>query len=296
MNRFFLLLTLLTFAAYPANALADDYGGAGAVRTVSSDARRLLAARVRANAADPKTITVNNVTVIGDRAVLSWGAGNARGFMGLRTYLDRWWDALDATPNADGSCWHVLTAFPLDDSGLGADFIARAAVHNGDLNALRAPCKEAQQHAQPAPVRPQGGLIHPSRDATAGYDVAIAYAANNARPGTTFARIYGRSPTKAEMISNPAPPHGSGGPTDVFFFDLALGGSTATAFSAGTRVDVWFPFVLDDSLQYRLSFISGKQYSPPIRGTVFDNTAHFELPAFTIPAGDDFEAQIEAFW
>jgi hypothetical protein len=98
------------------------------------------------------------------------------------------------------------------------------------------------------------------------------------------------------MLPNPAPPRGWGGPTDVFYFDLELNGTKPVSFQPGTKIDIWFPFVLDDSLSYRLSWVMDGQFSKSIHGTIFDNVLHFELPAFSIAPPNSLQAEVDGFW
>jgi hypothetical protein len=98
------------------------------------------------------------------------------------------------------------------------------------------------------------------------------------------------------MLPNPAPPRGWGGATDIFYFDLAISGAKAVTFQPGTKVDIWFPFVLDDALSYRLSWVMDGQFSKSIHGAIFDNVLHFELPQFVIAPPNTLQAEVEGFW
>ncbi|HZZ65042.1 MAG TPA: hypothetical protein VFE17_06075 [Candidatus Baltobacteraceae bacterium] len=281
-----------------AQAAADDFGPGGDVRQVRSNAIRLLAQRVRASGTDPQQLQISDVVVVRDQAILSWRAGSEHGVMGLARYLDRWWDALDAQPRA--TCWYTLTAFPLDDAGLSNATLAAAAVHNADARTgLRPRCPGAPdaQSGALGSLSARGGTIHPTRGSTAGYDFTVRYAQNNApAAGVPVKRLYGRAPTTAEALPNPPPPQGWGGPTNVFFFNIAADSPAPITVTAGTVVTIWFPFVLNDSLGYRLSYVSGGQFSPSIHGTIFDNVLTFTLPAFTLAPGGEFQAEVEGFW
>ncbi len=72
-----------------------------------------------------------------------------------------------------------------------------------------------------------------------------------------------------------------------------MGGGKPVAFTPGTTIDVWFPFVLDDELRYTLSFFSDDKPSGQIAGTIFDNTLHFVLPAFVMAPGKTLMAEID---
>lgn len=129
-----------------------------------------------------------------------------------------------------------------------------------------------------------------------GYLVAIHFSATEIGGDVKVTRLYARAPTHAEFLPNPPPPKNWGGPTDVGFFDVEIGGTKSVTFSAGTAIDVWVPFVLDDTLRYDLSFFSDDKPYGPYRGTIFDNVLHFELPAFTLTPGKQLAAEISGWY
>jgi hypothetical protein len=317
-----LLLSLLL----PALARADDFGPRGDVNQVRSDARRLLAHRVRVSGADPAAVKITDVVVVKDQALLSWDSGKEHGLMGLVRYIDRWWDALDkVAASRRDPCWANTIAFPLSGhdiytsppdpatltgDGLSPQLVAAAARNNADVrnappavirqksNSLVKPvCEDDIYEIKPdLRVKTAGGTLHPERTTMNGYDLTFAYARNDAAQGVKFTQVYGRAPTPGEMLPNPPPPKEWGGSTDVFLFDLMLDASRPVTFAAGTKVDIWFPFVLDDSLKYRISYYAAKKVSPAINGTIYDNVLHFELPAFTMAPGDTLMADVEGWW
>lgn len=274
-------------------AHADDFGPRGDVGKVRSDARRLLAQRVRATGVDPKSTAISDVVVVKDQALLSWDSGRQHGVMGLVRYLDRWWDAFDAVRMGD--TWHPAATFPLPDGKLSTELLAAASPHNPDVAGFYADEDKPENNQSGVPVSAAGGTAQISRADTAGYDLLVAYSANNAPAGTRFARIYGRAPTAGEILPVPPPLPGFGGASDVFYFDLELSGAKPVMFEQGTKVDIWIPFVLDDSLSYRVSFVMDGQFSKSIHGTVFDNVLHFELPAFSISPPNVLQAEVEGF-
>jgi hypothetical protein len=256
---------------------------------MKSDAVRLLAHRVRQRGVDPKNIVVSDVVVSGNQALLSWNAGKQRGVMGLLTSADRWWDALDMTASMPETCWQTVVAYPLAE--------LRDLVHfAGDsrLHPARTCSDSAPSNTVGAGIQPAGGMIHPPiRRFTSGYDITIAYARNDAAPNVKLTQLFARPPTQAEFAPNHPPAPGWGGPDAVCFFDVGIAGSKPVTFERGTAIDVWFPFVLDDQLRYNLSFMSAGKPSGMIFGSVFDNTLHFVLPAFTIDAREPLMAQID---
>ena len=299
-------------AALPALVRADNFGPHRDLGQVQSDVRRLLAQRVRATGVDPKAIALSDVVVVKDQALLSWDSGKQHGVMGLVRYLDRWWDALDdVTRTSSGYCWRGVAAFPLTATdiaqppspqslaraGLSADLVKVAASHNADVRDWPAACRSdaTTSDVRPSIISAAGAAAGLPRSVTAGYILLVSYSANDASTGTRFARIYGRAPTAGEILSNPAPPRGLGGASDVFYFDLEVSGTRPVTFTPGTKLDIWVPFVLDDTLSYRVSFVMDGQFSKSIHGTVFDNALHFELPQFGIAPPNTLQAEVEGF-
>jgi len=301
-------------AALPVAVRAGDFGPRHDVAHIRSDARRLLAQRVRATGVDPKDISISDVVVVKDQALLSWDSGKQHAIMGLVRYLDRWWDALDASRGqGNAPCWRVSTVFPLDAKDRINLPLFKMLSEAGMAAALQEAAKYNADIANPLATQPPrgvcdtwGGAIYdspgigtrldPPSSSTAGYKLDVVLSQNDASKNTKFTRIYGRAPTQAEMLPNPAPARGWGGPTDVFYFDLAISGNKPVTFQPGTKLDIWFPFVLDDTLSYRVSWVMDGQFSKSIHGTVFDNVLHFELPAFSIAPPNELQAEVEGFW
>ena len=147
----------------------------------------------------------------------------------------------------------------------------------------------ASASVAPVTILRAGGALAPQSVQTGGYQFVFTYGANDAPPGSAFTYVYGRVPTSAEFLPYPTVyPISSDA---VFYFDLTAG--AAVHFEAGSSLDVWFPFVLDDRLRYDL-FIDGTAPAiGPIASRVFDNTVHFTLPAFSLPAGKTITGEID---
>ena len=251
MGRWILLLAL-SYAVLPLAARAD----------VASDAHRLLASRVRQSAVDPKNISIRDVVVQGNQALLSWDAGKEHGVMGLILLDDRWWDALDMIRSGAGSCWFTTTAYPLPvitqqypadyrpppyepapsstaltDDGLSAQLVQIAAERNADVRNAdasgKAACDRDTYTVHPdARVSIKGGVVHPPvRSFTSGFDFTLRYGSNNAPANSRFTLIYVRPPTQAEFLPNPPPPKDWGGSTDVGFFDFDVDGTQPVTFN-----------------------------------------------------------------
>jgi len=303
------LLLLAIFTALLAQAARAD---------VRSDAVRLLAQRVRQSGVDPKNIAISGVTVSGNQALLSWDSGKQHGVMGLVLSADRWWDALDMTRYY--GCWYTERSYPLTPAapypdvywaedyepppspeqlhewGFSKPLTADAATNNLDVRNAKNHCNAAIYPIKPdVRIHPKGGMIHPpARNFTSGYDITIAYAANDAAADAKLTQLFARAPTPAEFAPSHAPAPGFGGPDAVCFFDLQIAGSKPVTFARGTAVDIWFPFVLDDQLRYNLTFFSADKPSGMIFGTIFDNTLHFVLPQFVLVPDKPLMAEIDA--
>lgn len=327
---------VLALALLPCAVRADDHGPQHSIARVRSDAKRLLTYRVRKSGVDPSGITVTDVVTIANQAVLSWDAGNLHGVMGLVYLDDRWWDALDllADPRNTG-CWQPTRAYPLLqptpygapfaggslmpppssetllDDGMSKALVDLAAAHNADVMhanagapmnrpgaAVRPGC-----HADGYEVRPDlrirngGAVIHPPfRGWTSGYDLTVKYAPNDAAADSTFASIFVRAPSAAEILPYPVPSSSAGGPTDIAYFNITLDGTKAVTFQSGTTFDIWFPFVLDDTLRYDISYFTNDTSYGPYHGTIYDNVLHFELPALTIVPDKPLKVEISGWY
>ncbi len=284
---------LLFLAAGLSHAYADDFGPRHDIGSVRADAQRLLAHRARLASVDPKNIVLSDVVVVGDQAVLSWDIGKQHGFMGLIRNTNRWWDALDKSPQTGTACWGTTSAYPLRDD-FSPNLIAAAETHNADSRRYRtfARCSSDVYDVKPdLSIKPAGTMVHLNRSETSGYDIAIRYAANDAIPSAKFQRVYVRPPTAAEFLPYPTPFHYVS--DAVVFFDISIDAQKPVSFQKGGTFDVWFPFVLDDTLKYRLSFGGGQEPVGPIVGTIFDNVLHFDLPGFTALPGKELMGEID---
>lgn len=138
----------------------------------------------------------------------------------------------------------------------------------------------------PGPIDPHGGVLLCDPPHCAGYDVRLAYAANDAAPGAAVFPWLVRAPTSGEML----PPDEPDAATDaVGFFSIGVTGGAPVRFAAGSVLTIWFPFALDESLEYQLSFGA----LPQLHGRAFDNTLRFTLPAFVLSARARTMAEID---
>src|SRR5579884_262880 len=282
-------------------AFVAAFGLAPAAADMRSDAVRLLAHRVRQAGVDSRAVDVSGVVVVDGQALFSWSAGKLHGLTGLIATNDRWWDPLAAALPYPAPFVPAELARPdsqtLLSYGLKAELVSAAAVRNPDVmlsDASRAHCSAEMQDVAPdTAVRAAGGTIHPPRAFTSGYDLTISYAKNDARADTSIKQLYVRPPTPAEFLPNHPVAPGWGGADAVAYFDLAIAGAQSVAVDAGSTIDLWFPFVLVDQLQYNLSFLSDDRPSGIIHGAVFDNTVHFVLPAFVLAPEKPLMAEVD---
>lgn len=288
-------------------------------------AQRLLAHRARTAKADPAAIRISDVVAVKDAALLSWDIEAGHGLMGLIRQYGRWWDALEVY-RPSGDCWNgALASYPLpgelwqDDFrdlspvlllryGLPNDVVSAATAHNGDVRAAvpqttshgarsgrwRPRClTEYFQPPQSQTIEPMGGSLVSFRSDTSGYEIALRYAENTARDAF-FHIPYARSPTQAEIIPYPTTLHFIS--TSVMYFDLTIEGGKPVTFQPGTTIDIWFPFVLDDTLNYDLTIGFAKEPIGPIYAKPFDNVLQYKLPGFTVTPGQTLMAEIDGNW
>lgn len=293
-------LLLAAFAAGLAFARADDFGPRGDVGAVRFATSRLLAHSLRQLNVDPAGILVHDAVVVNDAAVASWTAGKREGVLGFVRYGGRWWNALDY--RFRGAGWSDDAWFPLephcaqrsspnpDAERLAADGLpdALASAAAEHIAIFRAPAPKMQRPLM------EDRLCERSPVQTAGYLITIAYAQNNSPSGSPVQPLYARAPTLAEIIPYPTTYHFIS--NAVAYFDLTLDGSTPVSFAPGTTIDIWFPFVLDDTLKYDLTIGFADAPIGPLYAKPFDNTLHYTLPGFTATPGRTLMAEIDGNW
>ena len=309
-------------------ARADDFGPRQDVNEVRADARALLAHRLRQSGIAPESLVVSDVVSVRNDAILSWDAGKLHGFSGFIRLGARWWFALDKAPFGGGgnrSCWDTQATYPLakansftehyvgpsanDLAGLGfsQSLVAAASIRNADVR-LAGSAEHTQASLSPgqrmrllcdeewylpksaAPINSSGGYLTPWSPTSDGYRLSIRYSANDSGMGTTLS-TFERRPTDAELLPYPTPANYSS--DAVFYFDLTFDGPKNVQFQPGTTIEVWCPFYLDAALRYNLSISNADKPIGPIYGSLFDNTVHFVLPAFTAMPGKTLMAEID---
>ena len=129
-------------------------------------------------------------------------------------------------------------------------------------------------------------MLAKPRNLTAGYQLTLRYAANNAPAGTQITSLRARAPSPGEFLAQSPPFAGDTYGTGVVFLYVDSDAKKQVTFQKGGSFDVWVPWVLDDSLRYELEFYEGKTVIGPIKATLYDNVLHFDLPAFALPPGE----------
>ena len=242
--------------------------------------------------------------------------------MGLVRQNSRWWDTLNMTLSGDcstgadasyplpGRSWSRFNPVPTPASllsyGLPADLVAESK-RNADVRAymatpppnMRVPKENVFQSdcdiatyeiPQLQRILPQGNSLESFRSDTSGYELAVHYAANNSQNGV-FHIPYARPPTAAEFL--PYPTTFGFTSNAVFYFRLTIDGSAPVKFQAGTTIDIWFPFVLDDTLTYDLTIGFAEAPIGPIYAKPVDNVLRYTLPGFTATPGRSLMAEID---
>ncbi len=146
---------------------------------------------------------------------------------------------------------------------------------------------------RPAILR-TGGIESRPRSALEGYDISIQYAPNTSGGRAYFSQLYARAPTHAEIIPYPTTLRFIS--TSVLYFDLTIDGPKPVTFAPGTTFDIWFPFVLDDTLSYDLTIGFANEPIGPLYAKPFDNVLHYKLPGFTALPGQTLMAEIDGNW
>ncbi len=295
------LLALL--ALFPIVTYADDAGPGKEVGAIRHDLATLTKRPMLADPATP--VKIEDVVVDGDDALASWSDASGAGIYRLQRRLHRWWLVANVFIEKDGSaicCGGMMS--PIDPFGPTVGFLERtvhvsaplaqaAAVH---ISVVRSADARAARSTSAFYVTGHGdGYVvsaipfdrasHVPSE-TGAYALRIAFAANDAPQTARLARISGRAPTEAESW---LAPDGN----SYFFFYGSVESASPIRIRAGTRIDVWFPFVLDSTLTYSLTIAHADRPIGPIDGTLRDNILHFELPAFTLLPGSELFGEIE---
>ena len=248
-----------------APARADDYGSHADLRAIRGSVPILLGHYLASPSA-------GDVVVEGNDAIATWTSGGKPGLATFHRRSDRWW--LMAIYDTYGPAIGRDLAQLEGELSIPAALAVRAQQHVPNLLALQ---PILHQVTQPICNRCGSALWNVAD----GFETTLNFNAATPTWDPDFA-IRGRAPSVGEMPPTPTM-------NAYFFFRLATKGTTPVVVQKGARLDVWFPYVLDDSKSYVLWLDFLKPDLDDIPGRLEGNTLHFTLPAFgTIPGKDAF--------
>lgn len=305
------LICVLALRPFPVPAA--DQGPASLTARVRHDALVLLADRVHEANANPSRIVVSDVVVAQNQAFLSWRSSNSRGVMALIFQDGHWFDAYDGFGIDAPTWWFVAAIAPLheitpsseastlkvDDlraEGLNPSLIGLAKTYNADVRAANSekPARPLRgRYFAPAPhldlwcfgvcgnLQPKGSTVFTIPEVSAGYAIRFEFAPNNATAGL-------RLEFDARRTQMPS------ARGVIFEFRTTPDTDQTVTFSSGTKLGLWFPFVLDSTKRYTLSFTINGKSAPDLPGTLdARNVLHFTMPAFSISAHAPLDANID---
>ncbi|HEY8296986.1 MAG TPA: hypothetical protein VIG32_03075 [Candidatus Baltobacteraceae bacterium] len=297
-------------------ARADDVGAQRDVTAIRSAVPVLLHRLYYERNYDPSQIVVSDIVVVGDAALANWHIGSHDGIVAMDRIAGTWWDLLEgysdrtsATPEhpswwfEGAPPWRALsyngsyfgpTSARLLSLGLPMHLVATAAAHNP----LIASADDAEHRYESTARRTHsGGIVEPNvdreviylpanvtqngsshggnRSETGGYEIVLVLAPNDAPAGTRVAIDGSRPRAPAASLYN---------------LTFSFTGSGTVTFGAGSRVNVWFPYILDTRKRYTLSLAGHGSLDADLH----DNTLTFALPDFSARPNETFKGSIDA--
>jgi hypothetical protein len=305
-------LVVLGLQLTPHVTCAEDGGPGREVRAIRHDLPILVAHR-SALWKDTSPIVIDGVLVEGDGALAQWHQGAHTRIEIFSKQLQRWWLQSEISideQNGLATCCGGVYA-PGDLNGPTTAFLQRLpdvayplaskaatflpAVANANERAsVRAASTNANATESPSihgdtfvdDSIPLTATTTPWLGKTKAYALSTTFSANDATPQSRLTDLAGRAPTSAESWEARC---GNG----YFFFSATLSSQQPVHVSAGTKLDVWFPFVLAPKMTYSLTIAHVTPIIGPLNGTLTDNTLHFELPAFSAEPGADLMGEID---
>ncbi|HEY8313537.1 MAG TPA: hypothetical protein VIG51_05130 [Candidatus Baltobacteraceae bacterium] len=297
-------------------ARADDFGPQQDVATIRGDVPSLLARLFYERNLEPSQVVVSDIVVDGDAALANWQIGSHQGLIGLRRVGGTWRDVLEGYADAseaapDHESWWFegaapWFALPYDESyygptsgrllaiGLPKRLVREVVRHNAVVAASNGAQRSHDGNQSPRPdaaivpsvdrgfmylppnVTQNGSSHGGNRVETGGYEIVLVLAPNDAPPGASVT-ISGHEPVLRG--------HG------LFSVQFAFAHSGTVDFASVSRINVWFPYVLDSRKSYTLSM---KWPLGTSEGDLHDNILTFELPPFAARAGETFAGEIYA--
>jgi hypothetical protein len=253
---------IFALAVWPLVAHADDAGDLSDVRALEHDLPILRSLQ--------SPITVESMRYFGIGAIVAWRIGHFHERDQMLKRYDRWWFVQILSTYEEPSPQPTCTpgGVCLTSSG-GISLFTPEGTFRG-------------------PVLFGDGFGRPLWTTDGGYRVGLHFAQSDSSNDAAITDFRTRIPTQAESWITP-------GGNSYFFFSGTVKSEQPVHVHAGTTLDVWFPFVLDDALRYSITLAAPHLMSiGPIDGTLKDNTLHFTLPAFTAPPGADLMGEIES--
>jgi hypothetical protein len=292
-------------------AQADDFGPQREVTSIRADVPILLGRLFYERNYSPSQIVVSDIVVVGNDALANWHIGPHAGLIAMRRVSGSWWDVLEgysddteAHPDHEAwwfegaAPWHALpyyesyfgpTSAKLLQIGLPKSLVALSAEHNPQIayankaeadyiakqrtrgGSLTVPSVYREEMYLPANVTQNGSSHGGNRVDTGGYEVVLVLAPNNSA-GTAVSLHVARPQDRS-----------------VLALSFSFTAPYSTTFGQGSRVNVWFPYVLDTDKQYVLvSNAFGTMHAD-----LHDNILTFELPAFSARPGSTFTGEIQ---
>ncbi len=299
--------TLGLVSGLPHVTLADDAGPGKEVRAIRHDLPLILKGQLQQPYSTDANVQIEDVVVSGSSALVQWRSASAERVGYLTRRYKTWWlsnelyigDAGAFTLNEHSSYgptnWFLARAFgaPVPLIDLAAESLA--AVKTANARPTKCGARNAQL-VEPCSIGEGifpllSTTLYPGRRAQPlivgdGYQMRLVFASNDAHPDATLVNAASRAPTEAESWMTP-------GGNSYFFFSGTVESDAPIHVSAGTAIDVWFPFLLAPSLYYGLTIAHADKPVGPIDGTLSDNVVHFVLPALTLLPGATLMGEIE---
>jgi len=295
-------LVATSFSLAPRVTYAQDVGPGREVRAIRHDLPILLAEQFSGQDLAMKTIIAS-----GSEALVEARITGATWVFSLSKRLNTWWLANQIgidTSGAASTCWGARAA---DIDGITPEFLKAVGISQSlvDLAEQSFPLAIEAAKRVAAHTPPPSGFVKAgiSVDCARGFNILffqhhptipviteqqyVVALSNDSGPSASLNNVTGRAPTEGESWVTP---NNNG----YFFFSGTLDSPTTVHVDAGTKLSVWFPFVLDTTKTYSLTIAHVTPVIGPINGTLLrDNTLHFVLPAFTIEPGADIMGEID---
>jgi hypothetical protein len=286
--------SLLALIATASSARADDYGPHRDIRAIRGAAPVLLAAFIHYEGIRPSNVTIWNVVVNGDQAIVEWSAGPELGLLSIRRYAGRWrliglqTAGMDDIPRV----WsHQLPWGGGCAPGISLD--ARADVLPRVLNVSASTAALGRDHI--GIVREESDLArvdHAGNNGAPAFEMTLPDCRFPRWPRATqhssmgyhiVLTLYPGSVPMARFTGDPVSALETPRSGVIYQVLFALSGHTTKQIH-GT-LTLWAPVVLNPARRYHLVLHPYDGSALSIAGSLADNTLHFNLPAFVAKPG-----------